>query len=202
MISTDAQLKKTGKNIGLLTKCQLKKKLNEVTRRTKSRTTPKRNHNGKQGVGRTNNYKYIPFAPRKKCYNCGNCNHLAIDCRKNKKKQKSIHRSDVAGKTMKFKQDNPVSSLWKLLVFFEYFFLIIMIFMKITMIHFLNFINMQGRIKLVLASMSHVRIYQLLIKLIALVHAMLRRCMWLRTTNVSKGSNKCGFLKLQTNHFC
>ena len=124
MISTDAQVRKTGKNIGLLTKCQLKTKLDEATGRPNSRTTPKRNRNGKQGVGRANNYEYIPFSPRKKCYNCGNCNHLAIDCRKNKKKPKSIHRSDVAGKKMKFKQENSClhcGSYWRSLnICFDY----------------------------------------------------------------------------------
>ena len=82
-------MKKTGKNIGLLTKCQLKKKLDMVTGRSKSRTTSKRNRNGKQEVGRANNYEYIPFAPRKKCYNCGNCNHLAIDWKKKQEKTKT-----------------------------------------------------------------------------------------------------------------
>ena len=43
----------------------------------------------------------------KRCYNCDICNHLAIDCRKPKKKPKAIHKFDVAGKIMKIKQENP-----------------------------------------------------------------------------------------------
>ena len=48
-----------------MTKGQFRKKLGEVTRRPEPRTTPIRNRNGKQGIGKANNYEYIPFAPRK-----------------------------------------------------------------------------------------------------------------------------------------
>ena len=90
-----------------MTKSQFKKKLGEVIRRPEPRTTPKKNRNGKQEIDKANNYKCIPFSLWKKCYNCGNCNHLAIDCTKNKKKPKPIHKYNVVGKTMKFKKDNP-----------------------------------------------------------------------------------------------
>ena len=90
-----------------MTKDQFRKKLGEVIGKPERRTTPKRNRNGQQGICRANNYEYIPFAPRKRCYNYDSCNHLAIDCRKNKKNPKAIHKSDVDGKTMKVKQENP-----------------------------------------------------------------------------------------------
>ena len=40
---------------------QLKKKLGKATGRPEPRTIPKRNRNGKQGIGRANNYEYIPL---------------------------------------------------------------------------------------------------------------------------------------------
>ena len=83
-----------------MTKGQFKKKLGEVTGKPEPRTTPKRNRNGKQGICRANNNEYIPFAR-------DSCNHLAIYCRNNKKKPKAIHKSDVVGKTMKIKHENP-----------------------------------------------------------------------------------------------
>ena len=86
-----------------MTKGQFKKRLGEVTGKPKPRTIPKRNRNEKQGIYRANNYEHIPFAPRKRCYNCDSCDHLAIDCWKNKKKPKAIHKFDVASKTMKIK---------------------------------------------------------------------------------------------------
>ena len=78
-----------------------------VTERSQTRAILKRKRNDKQGINRANNYEYIPFAPRKKYYNCGNCNHLANDRRKNKKKPKAIHKSDVAGRTMNVIRENP-----------------------------------------------------------------------------------------------
>ena len=83
--TVDTQKKVTGKNVGLMTKGQFRKKLGEITCKPEPRTTPKRNRNWKQGICKANNYEYIPFAPRKRCYNCDSCIHLAIDCTINRK---------------------------------------------------------------------------------------------------------------------
>ena len=69
----------------------------------------KRNRNGKEGINKENNYQYVPAAPTKTCHNSGNTNHLAIDCRKSKKKTKAIHKSNTTRKAMNIKQDNPCS---------------------------------------------------------------------------------------------
>ncbi|XP_074352885.1 uncharacterized protein LOC141692040 [Apium graveolens] len=76
---------KRSKNIGLLSKSQLDKKICEVTSEA-PKPRSKRGRNGKQGINKANNYKYIHDAPRKVCFNCGNTNHVVIDCRKPKKK--------------------------------------------------------------------------------------------------------------------
>ncbi|KAL8149003.1 hypothetical protein AgCh_006134 [Apium graveolens] len=95
--------KKKSKNIGLLSKSQLNKKNCELTARTpKSRT--KRGGNGKQGINKASNYKYIPDAPRKACFNCGNTNHIAIDCRVPKKKVTKIPKSDISGRSVLYKR--------------------------------------------------------------------------------------------------
>ena len=52
------------KNIGLISKGKLEKKINDITGREKSKS-PKRNSNGKQGIVKSNNYAYIQNAPRK-----------------------------------------------------------------------------------------------------------------------------------------
>ena len=77
------------KNIGLLSKGKLEKKINDITGKVKPKP-PKRNMNGKQGIDKSNNYAYIQNAPRKTCFNCGNTNHLAIDCMKVKKKATEV----------------------------------------------------------------------------------------------------------------
>ena len=95
-----------GKNIGLLSKGQLKKKLSEVTQKSQVKS-PKRNRNGKQGISKESDYKNVLNSPRKTCYNCGNTNHLAIDCRKNKKEKTAIPKSDVRGRSVFYKPQNP-----------------------------------------------------------------------------------------------
>ncbi|KAL8134469.1 hypothetical protein AgCh_009479 [Apium graveolens] len=70
-------------NIVLMTKKQLKYKLKEIKNVNKVKEARK-NRNGKEGVNKSNNYMHVPKAPRKKCYNCGNSNHLAYFYRKNK----------------------------------------------------------------------------------------------------------------------
>ena len=67
---------------------------------------PKRNRNGKVGINKENNYKFIPNAPRKTCFTCGNSNHLAIDCRKSKKKIKTIPEFDIRNRSVFFKPKN------------------------------------------------------------------------------------------------
>ena len=88
---------KKEKNIGLLSARQLKKKLSEVTDKPQVKS-PKRNRNGKQGISKDTNYKVVPNAPRKTCFNCGNTNHLAINCRRSKKLKTNIPESDVRGR--------------------------------------------------------------------------------------------------------
>ena len=76
-VSDTSVLEKTKNvNIGFLSKSQLKQKLEGLS---ESKNT-KRNRNGKEGINKENNYKKIPDAPRKKCFKCGNHNHLALDC--------------------------------------------------------------------------------------------------------------------------
>jgi hypothetical protein len=94
------------KNIGLLSKKQLRNKISEVTNREVA-ATAKRNRNGKVGINKENNYKYIPNAPRKACFNCGNSNHLAIDCRKSKKKSTVFPESDIRNRSVNYKPQNP-----------------------------------------------------------------------------------------------
>ncbi|KAK1394581.1 hypothetical protein POM88_013637 [Heracleum sosnowskyi] len=90
------------KNVGLLSQKQLKEKMCEVTGKQKEPTV-KRNKNGKVGINKENNYKFIPNAPRKCCYTCGNSNHLAINCRKSKKKVTEIPRSDIRIRSIFYK---------------------------------------------------------------------------------------------------
>ena len=96
------------KNIGLLSKGTLEKKINNITGKIKTKA-PKRNRNGKQGIDRTNNYAYIQNAPRKTCFNCGNTNHLAIDCRKAKKTPVEVSSSDIRSRLVNYKPQNPCS---------------------------------------------------------------------------------------------
>ncbi|KAK1379515.1 hypothetical protein POM88_026259 [Heracleum sosnowskyi] len=78
-------MSKVSKNVGLLSQKQLKDKICEVIDK-KRELIVKRNRNGKVGINKDNGYKYVPNAPRKYCFTCGNYNHLAIDYRKSKKK--------------------------------------------------------------------------------------------------------------------
>ena len=96
------------KNIGLLSKGKLKKKLDDATGTVKTKA-PKRNRNGKQGINKSNNYAYVQNAARKTCFNCGNTNHIAIDCRKNKKKETVMSRSDIRNRLVNYKPQNPCS---------------------------------------------------------------------------------------------
>ncbi|XP_074377734.1 uncharacterized protein LOC141719260 [Apium graveolens] len=86
------------KNIGLLSKRQLDKKICEVTSKA-PKPRSKRGRNGKQGINKANNCKYIPNAPRKACFNCGNTNHVAIDCRKPQNKVSKIPDFDISGRS-------------------------------------------------------------------------------------------------------
>ena len=96
------------KNIGLLSKSQLNKKLSKITGLS-DKKGPKRNRNGKQGIDKRNGYKMNPDAPRKCCYKCGNTNHLALDCRKPIRKKTEIPPSDKSGRSVNFKPDSPCS---------------------------------------------------------------------------------------------
>ena len=96
------------KNIGLLSKSQLNKKLSKITGLS-DKKGPKRNRNDKQGIDKKNGYKMNPDAPRKCCYKCGNTNHLALDYRKPIKKKTEIPPSDKSGRSVNFKPDSPCS---------------------------------------------------------------------------------------------
>ena len=96
------------KNVGLLSKSQLNKKLSNINGKLEKKG-PKRNRNGKQGIDKKNGYKMNPDAPRKCCFKCGNTNHLALDCRKTIRKKTEIPLSDKSGRSVRFKPDNPCS---------------------------------------------------------------------------------------------
>ncbi|KAK1394768.1 hypothetical protein POM88_013824 [Heracleum sosnowskyi] len=107
-------LSEVTKNVGLLSQKQLKDKICEVTDKKKEATV-KRNRNGKIGINKENGYKYIPNAPRKSCFNCGNSNHLAIDCKKSLKKSTEIPISDVRSRSVFYKPQDTCfhcDSLW------------------------------------------------------------------------------------------
>ena len=96
------------KNVGLLSKSQLNKKLSNITGKSE-RKGPKRNRNGKQGIDKANGYKINPDAPRKCCFKCGNTNHLSLDCRKVMRKKTQIPLFDKSGRSIRFKPENPCS---------------------------------------------------------------------------------------------
>ncbi|KAL8112866.1 hypothetical protein AgCh_020248 [Apium graveolens] len=101
-------------NIDLMTKKQLKHKLKEIRNVNKVKAAMK-NRNGKEGVNKSNNYMPVPNAPRKKCYNCGNSNHIASFCRKNKNINSLPPKSGVKSQSVRFKPQNPCfhcGSLW------------------------------------------------------------------------------------------
>ena len=80
------------KNVGLLSKSQLNKKLSNITGKSEKKG-PKRNKNGKHGIDKANGYKLNPDAPRKCCFKCGNTNHLALDYRKVIRRKLRFHYS-------------------------------------------------------------------------------------------------------------
>ena len=94
------------KNVGLLSKCQLNKKLSNITGKSEKKG-PKRNRNDKQGIDKANGYKMNPDAPRKCCFKCGNTNHLSLDCRKVIRKKTEIPLYDKSGRSVRFKPENP-----------------------------------------------------------------------------------------------
>ena len=96
------------KNIGLLSKSHLNKKLSNITGKSEKKG-PKRNRNGKQGIDKANGYKLNPDAPRKCCFKCGNTNHLALDYRKVIRKKTEIPLSDRSGRSVRYKPKNPCS---------------------------------------------------------------------------------------------
>ena len=96
------------KNIGLVSKGKLEKKINDITGNVKTKPS-KRNRNGKQGIDKSNNYAYTQNAPRKTCFNCGNTNHLALDYRKVKKNANEVSSSDIRSRLVNYKPQNPCS---------------------------------------------------------------------------------------------
>ena len=93
-------------NIGLMTQKQLKHKLKEV-KSVNNVKEPRKNRNGKVGINKNNNYMPIPNAPRKTCHHCGNTNHLATFCRKNKDINFLPKRSEVKKHSIRYKPQNP-----------------------------------------------------------------------------------------------
>ncbi|KAL8133157.1 hypothetical protein AgCh_008567 [Apium graveolens] len=101
-------------NICLMTKKQLRHKLKKIRNVNKVKEARK-NRNGKEDVNKSNNYMPVPNAPRKKYYNCGNSNHLASFCRKNKNINSLPPKSGVKSQSVRFKLRNPCfhcGSLW------------------------------------------------------------------------------------------
>ncbi|PKC52453.1 hypothetical protein RhiirA1_481463 [Rhizophagus irregularis] len=101
-------------NIGLMTQKQLKHKLKEVKKENRIKE-PRKNRNGKVGINKSNNYMPVPNAPRKTCHNCGNPNHLASFCRKNKDINAMSPKSEVKTRNTRFRPENPCfhcGSLW------------------------------------------------------------------------------------------
>ena len=92
----------------MLSKGKLEKRISDKIGKIKPKA-PKRNKNGKQGIDKSNNYAYIQNAPRKTCFNYGNTNHLAIDCRKVKKKATDVSSSDIRSRSVNYKPQNPCS---------------------------------------------------------------------------------------------
>ncbi|KAK1371594.1 hypothetical protein POM88_037686 [Heracleum sosnowskyi] len=114
ILKSKTVMNKVSKNVGLLSQKQLKDKICMVTDK-KQEATVKRNRNGKVGINKENGYKYIPNAPRKCCFNCGNSNHLAIDCKKSKKKIADISKSDVRNRSVFYKPQKSCfhcGSIW------------------------------------------------------------------------------------------
>ena len=91
-----------------MSKGKLKKKLDDVTGTVKTKA-PKRNRNGKQGINKSNNYAYVQNVAKKTYFNYGNTNHIAIDCRKNKKKEIVISSSDIRSRLVNYKPKNHCS---------------------------------------------------------------------------------------------
>ena len=101
-------------NIELMTQKQLKHKLKEVKSDDKNKE-PRKNRNGKIGIDKSNNYMPVPNAPRKTCHNCGNTNHLANFCRKNKDINSLPTKSGVRKSSIRYKPQDPCfhcGSLW------------------------------------------------------------------------------------------
>ena len=94
------------KNIVLLSKGKLEKKINGITGNVKTKPPSKRNRNGKQGIDKSNNCAYIQNAPRKTCFNCGNTNHLDFDCRKVKKNANEVSSLDIRSRLVNYKPQN------------------------------------------------------------------------------------------------
>ncbi|KAL8092703.1 hypothetical protein AgCh_034819 [Apium graveolens] len=108
------QEKPTEVNVGLMTKKQLKHKLKDVKNVNKVKS-PRKNRNEKDGVNKSNDYKPVPNAPRKICYNCENSNHLASFCRKNKNINPLPSKSGVKSQSVRYRPQNPCfhcGSLW------------------------------------------------------------------------------------------
>ncbi|KAL8103712.1 hypothetical protein AgCh_028059 [Apium graveolens] len=100
-------------NIGLMTKKKLKHKLKEIRNVNKVKAARK-NRNGKEGVNKRNNYMPVPNGPRKKCYNCGNSNHLASFCRKNKNINSLPPKLGVKSQSVRLYGESwPRSFLWR-----------------------------------------------------------------------------------------
>ena len=85
-----------------MTQKLLKHKLKEVKQEYRI-NEPRKNRNGKVGIKKSNNYMPIPNAPRKTCHNCGNPNHLASFCRKNKDINTMSPKSEVKTRNVTFR---------------------------------------------------------------------------------------------------
>ena len=79
------------------------KKVKECLDRTTKSTRTKNKKRNRNGKSRTKRLEFFYDSERKSCCVCGNPNHLAHDCKKNKKDLKSAIKSKFNDSTAKIR---------------------------------------------------------------------------------------------------